>query len=122
MKVSEIMSSPVLTVDAEGTLAEATTLMGERKVSSALVLEGERLAGILTERDVVRALSTAHDAATRPVAEWMTRNPVAISPDSEAREALDLMLARGFRHLPVTREERVVGILSMRDLARALAD
>lgn len=122
MKVSEIMSAPVFTVDPEGTLAEATTLMGERKVSSALVLDGQKLAGILTERDVVRALSNAHDAATRPVAEWMTRNPVTISPDAEAREALDLMLARGFRHLPVSSGDRVVGMLSIRDLARALAD
>lgn len=85
-------------------------------------MEGERLVGILTERDVVRAMSTSHDAPIRPVVEWMTKFPTTVSPDTPVKEALRVMVEGGFRHLPVTRDDRVVGMLSMRDIARALAD
>jgi len=122
MNVGELMSDPSCVVDPETTLAEATTMMGERRVGSALVMDSTRLAGILTERDVVRAMSTAHDAPARPVIEWMTKNPTSAAPDTPVREALRIMVEGGFRHLPITEGEAVVGILSMRDIAKALAD
>jgi CBS domain-containing protein len=122
MNVGELMSEPTCFVDQETTLAEATTMMGEQRVGSALVMEAEQLAGILTERDVVRAMSTAHDAPARPVVEWMTKHPTTTSPDTPVREALRVMVDGGFRHLPVTEQDKVVGVLSMRDIAKALAD
>lgn len=121
MRVSEIMSDPACRVEPQSTLAEAATLMGERRVGSALVLEADRLVGIVTERDIVRALSQSFDAPTRPVIEWMTKDPRTVSPDADTREALGIMVEGGFRHLPVTEGDRVVGVLSMRDLARAMA-
>lgn len=122
MNVGELMSEPTCFVDPETTLAEATTMMGEQSVGSALVMEAEKLAGILTERDVVRAMSTAHDAPARPVVEWMTKRPITTPPDTPVREALRIMVDGGFRHLPVTEQDKVVGVLSMRDIAKALAD
>ena len=122
MNVGELMSQPTCLVDPESTLAEATTMMGERGVGSALVMEAEHLSGILTERDIVRAMSTAHDAPARPVVEWMTKRPTTATPDTPVREALRIMVDGGFRHLPVTDGEKVVGVLSMRDIAKALAD
>lgn len=122
MNVGELMSKPSCFVDPETTLAEATTMMGEQGVGSALVMDGERLAGILTERDIVRAMSTAHDAPARPVVEWMKKQPTTTSPDTPVREALRIMVDGGFRHLPVTEADKVVGVLSMRDIAKALAD
>ena len=122
MNVGELMSDPSCVVDPETTLAEATTMMGEQRVGSALVMDSTRLKGILTERDVVRAMSTAHDAPARPVIEWMTKNPTSAAPDTPVREALRIMVEGGFRHLPITEGEAVVGILSMRDIAKALAD
>ena len=122
MNVGKLMSDPSCVVDPETTLAEATTMMGERRVGSALVMDSQRLAGILTERDIVRAMSTAHDAPARPVIEWMTKNPTSTSPDTPVREALRIMVEGGFRHLPIIEGEAVVGILSMRDIAKALAD
>jgi CBS domain-containing protein len=122
MKVSEIMSQPICQVDPETSLAEATTLMGEHGVGSALVMQAERLVGILTDRDVVRAMSGAHDAPLRPVIEWMTKGPTTIPPDTDVREALRTMVDGGFRHLPVIEEAKLVGMVSMRDVARALAD
>ena len=122
MNVGDLMSKPTCFVDPETTLAEATTMMGEQRVGSALVMSGDRLNGILTERDIVRAMSTAHDAPARPVIEWMTKRPTTVPPDTAVREALRIMVDGGFRHLPVTEGEAVVGVLSMRDIAKALAD
>lgn len=122
MNVDALMSKPVCSVDPESTLAEATTVMGERHVGSALVLDGDQLVGILTERDVVRAMSSAFDAPMRPVIEWMTKHPTTIGPEATVKEALRVMVDGGFRHLPVLQDEQVVGIVSMRDIATALAD
>jgi CBS domain-containing protein len=122
MNVGELMSKPSCVVDPETTLAEATTMMGEQRVGSALVMAADRLAGILTERDIVRAMSTAHDAPARPVIEWMTKNPITAPPDTHLSEALRTMVEGGFRHLPIAEGDSVVGIISMRDIAKALAD
>ena len=122
MKVSEIMSTKLTTVEPEATLSEAATIMGERHVGSVLVCEEERLVGILTERDIVRALSTEHDAPNRPVVEWMTKDPTTTGGDEDVKTALRTMVDGGFRHLPVIDGEQPVGMVSIRDVAGAMAD
>jgi CBS domain-containing protein len=122
MKVADIMKPNLCTVDPEATVGEAATLMGERRVGSVLVLEGERLVGILTERDIVRALSSTHDAPQRPVIEWMSKDPTTTTPGTSVREALRTMVDGGFRHLPVCEGDKVEGMVSIRDLAGTLAD
>jgi CBS domain-containing protein len=82
-------------------------------------MDGDTLAGIFTERDIVRALGEHFDAAGHPVANWMTSNPKTIGPEATTDEALDRMLRGGFRHLPVLDGDRVVGMLSLRDIAAA---
>jgi CBS domain-containing protein len=118
-ELREVMNRTLVSVDPAATLAEAATIMGERRVGSALVLEDGELAGIFTERDLVRALAAHFDAAGHPVSQWMTRDPVTIGADASLAEARDLMLARGFRHLPVMEQDRLVGVVSIRDLAQA---
>jgi len=117
--VGEIMSKDLITVDQHATVAEAATIMGEHHAGSALVMEGESLSGIFTERDIVRALGEHFDAAGHPVANWMTRNPITIGSDADVHDALERMLSGGFRHLPVLDGDRVVGLVSMRDLSKA---
>jgi CBS domain-containing protein len=117
--VGEIMSKDLITVDPAATVAEAATIMGEHHAGSALVMEGDSLAGIFTERDIVRALGEHFDAAGHPVSNWMTRNPVLISAEADVHEAMDKMLSGGFRHLPVMDGDRVAGLVSMRDLSKA---
>ncbi len=117
--LGDIMTGSVFSIEPTMTVAEAATVMGERKIGSALVMEGDRLAGIFTERDIVRALGEHFDAAGHPVSEWMTADPVTANADTSVEEALRTMLDRGFRHLPVADGERVIGIVSMRDLTRA---
>ena len=117
--VGEIMTGSVFSIEPTMTVAEAATVMGERKIGSALVMEGEKLSGIFTERDIVRALGEHFDAAGHPVSEWMTANPMTVPPETPVQEALNTMLERGFRHLPVVKGEEILGIVSMRDLTRA---
>src|ERR687894_386590 len=120
--VRDHMSRDLLTVDSGLTLAEVAERMVEREVGAVLVLEGERLAGILTERDVLRAVARGvRDEAL--VRDCMTVDPETIEPDETTQHAATLMMHGGFRHLPVMEGEAVVGMLSIRDLMRiALED
>jgi CBS domain-containing protein len=120
--VREIMSTNLITVEPTATVAEGATIMGERHVGSALVIDESKLVGIFTERDIVRALSQDFDAPRHQISDWMTRNPTTIQPDSSIEQALSQMLAGGFRHLPVEEAGSPVGMVSMRDISRATAD
>ena len=91
--VREVMSTNVITVDPDDTVAEAATVMGGKRVGSALIMDGDRIAGIFTERDIVRALGEHFDAAGHPVSNWMTRSPSTIAPDASVEEALNHRLA-----------------------------
>lgn len=119
--VSARMSRNVLAVPGELTLADAARRMVERGVGSVVVMAGERLAGILTERDVLKAVA-AGVAETDPVTSWMTRNPETAEPDDTTEHAAALMIHGGFRHLPVLDGGDVVGIVSIRDLIGAVLD
>lgn len=122
--VGDWMSRHLLACDASATVGEAASLMAQRHVGSVLVTQGGRLAGIFTERDIVRAVSHDVHAAEEPVADWFTRDPRTVTPDVSLEDARELMLAGHFRHLPVTDGPggEVIGMISMRDVARATAE
>ena len=113
----ELMSVDLISVPPTATVAEAAQVMSLQHVGAALVVDADDLVGIFTERDIVRALAAEHDAATHDVREWMTKDPVTLEAHTSAQETLALMLAKGFRHVPVTENGRLVGIVSMRDLS-----
>jgi CBS domain-containing protein len=118
--VADLMSHTLHQATPSTTVAEAATIMARGKVGSTLVTNRGRLLGIFTERDIVRALSNSPDAPADPIAHWMTANPQTISGSDPVDEALRRMVSGGFRHLPVVDDSgQVVGMLSMRDLARA---
>lgn len=119
--IAEIMSRDLFTVGPGLSLQEAARQMGERHVGAALVLEGEALRGIVTERDVLRAVGAGPIEGVS-VADCMTRHPETIDASETAGLAASLMIHGGFRHLPVLDGERVVGIVSIRDLMRITLD
>ena len=119
--VSEHMARTLLTITADATLGEAAARMVERGVGAVVVLEGESIAAILTERDVMRAVAAGKDG-NASVSEWMTRHPDTIEPEDTTDHAAMLMIHGGFRHLPVVEEGNVVGIVSIRDLMRVALD
>lgn len=116
--VAQLMDHELHTGSPSTTVLEAATMMTAGSVGSTLVMDGGRLVGIFTERDVVKALSQAPDALRDPIGRWMTPDPQTISPDGLPEEALRRMITGGFRHLPVIDGGKVVGMLSIRDLAR----
>jgi CBS domain-containing protein len=120
--VADHMSRDLLTVSANDRLGEAAKRMVARGVGAVLVMDGDRLDGILTERDLMRAVAGGYSDQAL-VSEWMTRHPETIDASDATDHAASLMIHGGFRHLPVVEEGRVAGIISIRDLMRvALAD
>lgn len=117
--LGELMHTDLLTVGPLTTVGEAVAVMGRERVSSVLVLDADKLVGIFTERDVVRALGAYFDAANHPVEEWMAAGPVTATPGTTDVEAVTLMQEHTIRHLPVVEDERLVGIVSIRDLTHA---
>jgi len=116
--VGDVMATTLLTVDATEALTAAAAQMDARGVGAVLVLNGERLSGILTERDVLRAVATGGVEGTN-VGAWMTHDPDTVGPDERPGHAAAIMLHGGFRHLPVLEDGRLVGIISIRDISRA---
>jgi citrate synthase len=114
--VAEVMSTPIVSVAPGDPVAGVARLLAERGVGSVVVVDGERLAGILTERDLVRFASAGGDPATATVGEWMTADPAVADPGTDAGAALATLTERGFRHLPVVAEGVPLGMVSMRDL------
>jgi CBS domain-containing protein len=112
------MSQDLLVVAPEDTLGEAAERMEARGVSSALVSDFGRLIGILTERDLLRAVAGRTHSSESRVREWMTRDPLTATPDTKAEDVARTMLERRFRHMPVVEGDRAVGIVTIRDVAR----
>jgi CBS domain-containing protein len=115
------MSRDLLTVEAGANIVSVAQRMAERNVGAVLVLEGGRLAGIMTERDLMRAVGRGlHEDAV--VSECMTARPDTIAPDDTIEHAAVLMIHGGYRHLPVVDGDDVVGVLSIRDLVPMLLE
>src|SRR5687768_11908096 len=110
------MTKELLEVAPEDTLGQAAEAMVERGVGSAVVSDFGRLIGILTERDLLRAVAGRVHSSEARVREWMTQEPVTASVTTELEEAAKTMLDQGFRHLPVVDDDRAIGIVSIRDV------
>lgn len=119
--VSELVRNQVVVaLPPDATVREAVKLMAERRIGAILVTESGRLSGIFTERDMVsRVAAPGKDPDRTALAAVMTQRPYTISADAPTVDALRIMLAGGFRHLPVMRNSRLVGVLSLRDFASA---
>ena len=116
--VADVMKKEVLTVAPEDSIGDAAEKMTTADVGAVVVSDFGRVIGILTERDLMRAVARRTHSSIARVREWMTSDPVTAPPDMDAREAARTMLEQGFRHLPVVADGRPVGIVSLRDIAR----
>jgi CBS domain-containing protein len=119
MQVREAMSNAVLQIGPGHTLRRAATLMSERKVGSAVVLDPDSEGlGIITERDVLNAIGRGLDPDTEEAAEHITWDVVYASPNWTLQEAAAAMVRGGFRHLVVLDAGQVLGVISVRDILR----
>jgi CBS domain-containing protein len=115
----DLMNTAVVTATPDCPVAEAAARMVEATVGSAVIMQGVFLAGILTERDVLRAAASGEDLRESVVSEWMTADPQSAGPDVSSEEAAQIMLRGGFRHLPVVEGKQVCGVVSLRELFAA---
>jgi CBS domain-containing protein len=117
VKVSDIMTQATVSDAADDTLAEASAKMWRQQTGSLLIMDGARLIGIVTERDVLRTIGEGHDPKAVSLRDVMTSDVVTVKSDLSVREAAQIMFDKWFRHLPVVDNEGdVVGIVSLRDL------
>jgi CBS domain-containing protein len=117
--VADLMVRDVLTVEPSDTIGEAAEKMNEANVGAVVVVEDMvRIVGIVTERDLLRAVASRARAAEARVRQWMTESPLTIEPDTTVEEAANIMFDNNFRHLPVVKDGRPLGIVSLRLLAR----
>jgi CBS domain-containing protein len=120
VKISAIMTKAAVVDSPNDTIGAAATKMWEQQTGSLLVLEGEQLIGIVTERDVLKAVAMGTPLDT-PVSELMTKDLITVEPTASLREAAGIMTDRWIRHLPVLEGGKLVGIVSQRDLSGVLA-
>jgi CBS domain-containing protein len=104
-------------ISPDSTACEAAELMAAHGIGAVFVTNGDKLVGIVTERDITnRLVAKCKDSKTTKVSELMTANPVTIGPDESAKDALNLMRTKRFRHLPVVKDDKIIGMVSVRDL------
>ncbi len=122
-RILEGKGREVATVEATRSLDEVCRMLAERRIGALPVVDGTVLAGIVSERDIVRALSV-HGAAALglTVASVMTRKVQTIARDTQVEQAMALMTEGHFRHLPVVDEGRLAGIVSIGDIVKARLD
>jgi CBS domain-containing protein len=116
----DLMSRMFVATAPEDTLGELAEHLAEADAGSALVVEFGRLTGILTSRDIVRAVAGRVHPSEARVREWMSAAPVTAERDLPADEAARRMLEGGFHHLPVIEDDRPVGVVGLRSVVSAL--
>jgi CBS domain-containing protein len=116
MQVRDIMHAEVKTAAPDDTFERVATVLREHGISSVVILEGSRLAGIVTERDLVNLVAEGGDPKTTKVSERMSTNLDTVDPKTDIAEAAVHMARLKIRHLPVVQDGQLSGIISIRDL------
>ncbi|AGK96248.1 CBS domain-containing protein [Clostridium pasteurianum] len=118
MKVSEIMTESVASLNSDDTIERAAQLMMEHNIGSIPVCRGEKVVGVITDRDItLRSVANGQNAKVQTVKEIMSSNPVLIQPSMETEDAARIMSERQIRRLPVVENDNLVGIISLGDIA-----
>lgn len=117
--LSDVMRTEFITVAPEDTLGEVAEKMTALNVGSVIVKDFGTLIGILTERDLLKAMAARVHSSEARVRQFMTVDPVVAAPEMDCEEAEQLMLDRGFRHLPIVEGTDVLGVVSLRRVVAA---
>jgi CBS domain-containing protein len=119
--VRAVMSAPVIDVAPDATVKQALRTMIDRDIGSVVVAEGQSAVGVFTERDLTRRILDDSTLLDRTVREVMSSPVTIVGPDDEVVFVFRLMNEKGIRRLPVVRDDRLVGIVTERDLLRWVA-
>ena len=113
-RIADVMRLDFIEVAPEDTLGEVAERMTAKNVGAVVVKDFGRLIGVLTERDMLRAMAARVHTSDARVRQWMTEDPITAPPDMSFEEAQKIMLDKGFRHLPVVDGDTILGIVSLR--------
>ncbi len=122
MKLEALVGGACEVVGPEVTLADAAAAMVDDQVDCLAVIDGRKLVGLITERDLVRAVADESDFDEETVGTYMTEAPDIFSPEVPVTDAAKWLLEAGYRHLPVMSEGELLGIVGIRDLLFVLAE
>jgi CBS domain-containing protein len=115
--------SEVYSVTPDSTVFEALTLMADKNIGAVLVIEGEKLAGIMSERDYARKIALKDKISKEvPVKEIMSSKVICVGPDQTIDNTKAIMISKRIRHLPVLEEDKLIGLISIGDVVNALLD
>ncbi|MEO6718704.1 MAG: CBS domain-containing protein [Ferruginibacter sp.] len=124
MKVSEILQkkgSNVYAVSANVSVYEAIKDMGEKNIGALLIIDDDKMMGIFSERDYARKIilkgKNSHETLVKEI---MTENVISVTPDDNIEKCMELMSEKKIRHLPVMKDDRVVGVISITDVVTAI--
>jgi CBS domain-containing protein len=120
MNLTELVPGPPIACGPSTTATQAARLMEAEHVGSVAVMEDEQFIGLVTDRDMVK-LVAEESSFEVPVSKIMTAQPDTVDIDTEVADAADWLNATGYRHLPVTRNGELVGMISIKDLLWAIA-
>lgn len=126
MKVSDILQSKgnnIYSVKGNITVYDALKIMGEKNIGALLVIEDDKLNGIISERDYARKIilkgKASHDTL---VSDIMTEKVITVLPDDSIEKCMELMSGKHIRHLPVVKDDKVLGVISITDVVTAIIE
>jgi CBS domain-containing protein len=126
MKVKDIIKrkgSQVIAVSPNASVLDALKLMAEKNIGGVLVMEGEKLEGIFTERDYARKIILkGKTSAEAKISEVMVSSLITVTPDHDTSQCMQLMTDKTIRHLPVIEEGKLVGVISIGDVVKSVIE
>lgn len=122
MEIRNLVGGTATVCGPDVSIAHAAAVMIDQSIGSLGIVEEGRLVGILTDRDVLRAVASGADGEKSEVRAWMTPDPDVLSPEVDVSDAADWLLATGYRHLPVVESGRLLGVVSIKDILWAIKE
>ena len=125
MQVKEILrvkGNRLVTADPSGRLADAVKTMAQQNLGSLVVIEQGRMVGMLSFHEILQSLGSSGDLSNVKIADIMERDPVTATPEMEVNDLRRTMLESGARYLPVLQEGKLIGVISFRDVAKAVLE
>lgn len=126
MKLQDILDvkgRDVYTIPVDATLADVVAQLVDWNCGSLVVCDGDRMVGIITERDILRSCAVGDEAlSSRYVRDYMTPNPITARPEDGVEEIMGLLTTRRIRHLPIVAQDCLIGMISIGDVVKAQHD
>lgn len=120
--IQELVTRGCVTASPETSLIEITQTMTEKKIGTVMICQGEKIAGIVSERDVIRIIAKHGDITGMTAGDIMTKNVKVVSPDVNSTQIMEMMSNHQIRHVPIAKDGQLLGIVSITDVVRRLSE